>query len=1005
MLITGELLAQERTISGKVTSSEDGSPLPGVNVVIKGTTSGTVTDIDGNYRVSTTQGDGTLVFTFIGLQTLEVEMGSRSTIDVQMSSDIRQLNEVVVTGYGERERNSFTGAFSNVGAEAIQNKPFATVEQALQGNVAGLQLAASSGTPGAVQNIRIRGVSSLTASNEPLFVIDGVPVISGSNNRDVINETGTADLGVLASINNNDIESITVLKDASATALYGARGSNGVIIITTKRGQAGTPTLSFSAQTGFVSRAVKGPKMLNSAQWQELQYESLINAGYAADLDEAAALVADPSNGLPQWNGQTNTDWRDVVANDDAMTHNYDLSMRGGSDKSNYYASLGYFKQDGINIGSNMERITGKLNYNNQLSKKLNFNTSLTGSYLLQNGQLEGSAYYGNPDAAYLFMLPIDRAYNDDGTPNIDNLSTSNFNPVFIAQNDINRRIQSRILNNTSLSYEILPKLKYTTMIGVDYVVTEELYYRNREHGDGVPTQGRSDSYYNRNFNWDWKNMLDYSWKVNESNKFDFKFVYESQKNRYFTMGAGGYGFAANGLVYPETAGTPDNVSSYTTDWSINSIMALVNYTYKGNIFLDATVRREGNSRFAEGNRWGTFYSFGASWVFSDEAFMESTKNWLTSSKIRASYGVTGNAGIPLNAFQPLLDYTGSYNGRPGIYPSQYGNPDLSWESSATWNIGLDVELLERITGTVEYFNRRNYDLLLEVPLSYTTGFENQYQNIGEMVNKGWEVTLNADVLKAAEFKWNIGVNFTSLKNEVTDLPKDANGNEIGPSGTTYKVSTGQPAFAWYMPTWAGVDSDTGSPLWFVQGKSGELTSNWRQAGYSFQGTPTPTFFGGLTNRFDYKGAYLSASIYYSTGNEVYDTWAGYTQSDGRYAFNGVANAYARQYDRWQKPGDISENPKNVFGNPSLSANASTRRLYDGTYLRLRDITVGYNLPSAWVSKIGFKSLDVYVRGNNLYTWIKDSKLEFDPEVDADGFIDLNAPALRTLAIGLRGSF
>ena len=989
---TSLVSAQTDRISGTVTSQESGEALPGVNVLVKNSTAGTVTDIEGNYSLNVTDENPVLQFSFIGFVTAEEAVNGRTTVDMALSPDLQQLSEVVVTGYGERSKEAFTGSVSTVEAQTIENKPFTTVDQALQGNVAGLQLSAGSGTPGSVQDIRIRGISSITANNEPLFVIDGVPVVSGENDR----STSTGGLSILASLNNNDIESITVLKDASATALYGARGSNGVIIITTKNGKAGKPVISFSAQGGVIARAVDGPEMLNATQWNELYYESRVNAGDAATVAEAQQLFP---NG---WDGQTNTDWGDVVRNEDAKTQNYDLSVRGGNDASNYYASLGYMQQDGVNIGADFERVTGKLSYGNSLTDKLSLTTSTNVSYVYQKGQLEGFFYFGNPDASIIFSQPIDRAYNEDGTPNLD-LSNSYFNPVYIANNNIWSRKQTRMFNSSTLEYKILKNLKFTSTLGLDYLSTEELYYDNRQYGDGVANGGSSYIYTNRNFNWDWKNMLDYSWRINDEHKADFKLVYEAQQNKYRTIGTGGYGIAADGLFYPESVGTPDFASGFLSDWAINSVLGVVNYTFKGNVFLDGTFRREGNSRFAPGKRWGSFYSVGASWVFSDEAFMQGLSGWLNTTKLRGSYGKTGNAGIDINQYQAFLNFSGDYDGQAAAFPSQLGNTDLTWENSESWNIGLDWGVFNRLTGTVEYFRRRTYDLLLNVPLSNTSGFTSQTQNVGEMVNRGWEASLSADIL-SGEFSWNLSVNATSVHNRVTELPISSSGEEIGITTDRQRVTEGEAAYSWYIPTWAGVDPATGQPQWYVEGTSGETTATYADAGRSFHRSAAPTFFGGLTNRFEFKGVYLSASLYYSTGNNLYDNYAFWTLSDGLYNFT-YSNGYARLYDRWQQPGDVSENPQNVFNNTSRSSSTSTRRLYSGEYLRLRDLTLGYNLPDNLISRIGLSAVNIYLKGNNIWTYTPDENLEFDPETGADGFLSLNAPPIKTYALGLIVSF
>lgn len=993
----GNLVAQNRTVSGKVTDADDGSALPGVNVTVKGTTNGTVTDIDGNYNLTLNGSGNTLVFSFIGLVSQEINVGERSVIDVAMQPDITQLSEVVVTGYGERSLSTYTGSASVLGTEKIQNIPMTTAEQALQGNVAGLQLSATSGTPGATQDIRIRGISSINASNDPLFVIDGVPVVSGSNER----STSTGTLGVLSSINQNDIESITVLKDAGATALYGARGANGVIVITTKSGKEGKPVINFSAQYGSVERAARGPKMLNAAQWEELYYEGLVNGGYAVDVEEAQANY--PSG----WDGVTDTNWNDVVTNSDALTQSYDVSMRGGTDKNSYYASVGYMQQDGVNLGSDYERISGRLSFTSKLSDKLSFTNSTTPSFVTQNGQLEGSAYFSNPDATYLFTWPIDPARNPDGSPNL-NLGTGTYNPLYIAYNDINERKQVRILNSTQLSYQLVEGLTFSSTLGLDFLNTEELYFNNKNYGDGYDDDpslaGSSYMYNNRNFNYNWKNRLDYTYRISDNHKLDFQLVYEAQKNNYKSIATGGVGFAADGLYYPSSVGSGDFYSGYVTDWGINSVMGSVNYSFKGNIFVDATLRREGNSRFAEGNRWGTFYSIGGSWVFSDEPFMSGIK-WLNTTKLRGSYGRTGNAGIPINEYQATLSYTSAYNNEAGTFPEQLGNNDLTWEKQDSYNLGVDFGFINKITGTVEYFYRRTFDLLLDVPLSRTTGFESQRQNLGEMVNKGWEFSVNADILDIGGFKWNLGMNWTMFENEVTDLPVDGDGNEIGITSATRLVTVGQPAYAWSMRTWAGVDPATGNPLWYLNGKSGETTSVYAQAGRDFQGgNATPNKFGGINTRLEYKGIYATANMYFSYGNKAYDSWAFYTQSDGTFTYT-VSSGYARLYDRWQKPGDISPNPKNVILNTSNSNSGSSRRLYDAGFMRLRNVTVGYNFPTSLISKLKMSSASVYVMGTNLWTKAKDPLMEYDPEIKADGFLDLNAPPLKTMVMGIRFGF
>jgi len=984
--------AQNRIITGNVSSEEDGLPLPGVNVLAAGSNIGAFTDIDGNYSIEVPNQTNVLVFSYVGFLSKEVEIQGRNTLNVLLSTNQEQLQEVVITGYGDRDRASYTGSASVLNATEIEDKPFSNVEQVLQGNVAGVSLSASSGTPGSVQDIRIRGISSITAGNSPLFVIDGVPVVNGTNQS-----SGNlyGNLSALSSLSSNDIASITVLKDASATALYGARGANGVIVITTKKGKEGKPTFTFSNQIGTVDRAVDGPQMLNAEQYAELHYESRVNAGQAPNVQ-----AAQDNFPLP-WDGVTTTDWLDVVTRDNAMSQTYDLSVRGGKDGSNYYMSLGHFAQDGVNIGVDFERTTAKINYQNDITDKLKIGTSITGSFIRQNGQMEGNSFFGNPDAAVIFLRSIFSPYNDDGSLNLDDFPNF-YNPIYQAENAIHQRDQSRLITSTNLEYKITDNLKFTSILGLDFLYTEELNFDPREHGDGANVNGFSFGYTDRNFNWTWKNMLDYNWRISDDHNVDFKLVYEAQQNRHNSLGAGGSDIAADGLYYPSSVANLTFVSGAISDWAINSILGTVAYSFKDKIFIDGSFRREGNSRFAEDYRWGSFYSVGAAWAFNRESFLENS-TWLSNGKLRFSYGKIGNAGIGLNQYQALLNYGATYNNQAGSFPSQLGNNQLGWENSHTWNVGLDFGLFnDRVSGSVEYFYRNTFDLLLDVPITTTSGFASQTRNVGEMVNKGLEVTLNADIIKSEDFTWNLGFNLTTLENEVTSLPRTTTGEEIGITTARSIVTEGEPVFSWYLPTWAGVDPQTGSPLWYVEGQSGETTSIYSQAGSSLQGSTFPTLYGGVQTRLSFKGFYLNANLYYSTGNKIYDVFALYGRSDGRFP---VYNKYASQMDRWQQPGDISDNPRNVFQNNTFSSANSTRNLHDGEFLRLRDLTLGYSFPTDLISGIGLAGLNVYLKGTNILTYVKDKDLEHDPEVGADGLVLLNAPALKSYVIGFNVSF
>ncbi len=976
--------AQSGTITGEVTDAETGEALIGATVYIESIQKGAQTDIDGMYTISSVPaGTYTINISYVGYEsfTSEVQVGSGTvTLDAQLSVDLVGLDEVVVTGFGTIDRASFSGTVASVSADQLENVPVASVDGALQGKAAGVQITASSGTPGAVQDIRIRGISSINAGTDPLFVIDGVPVVSGN----ISTNGATSSLGFLSTLNSSDIESITVLKDAASTAPYGARGTNGVIVITTKEGRRGSTTYSVSAQRGYNNKAVNGPDPLNAEQWDEIYQQ--------------AYGVASP------WDGQTNSNWEKAATNENALQQEYSLSARGGNDVTNFYASGSIFDQEGTTVGTEINRATGKFDITHRLDERVRINNRTTGSFVEQDGILEGAGYFGSPVLAKYFMLPIDPVRNSDGTYNIDNLSNAIYNPLYTQENDIDRNRTARILNNTQVDIQILENLQFTSKFAVDYLVSEEKNYNNIFYGDSDDESGRVDDYWLRNFNYVFQNNITYNFTPNVDNSFVFKLFSEIQKNSRFEVGGSGEGIAAPGLINLATTANPVAAFSESSDWAVASFTGLMNYGWSEKIFADGSIRYEGNSRFGEDYRWGTFYSIGLAYVLSEEDFIQDL-DFIDFLKVRASYGLTGNSAVGLNNYQATVNYQGSYYGNPAIQTDNLGNNKLSWEKANTYDIGLEFELVDKVSGSVTYFRKNSYDLLFNVPLSRTTGHNSQTQNIGELYNQGVEIEANFDVVRTRDFAWNLGGNITLLENEVTKLPTDANGEDIEiTTGTRYRAVEGFAVDSWFMRGWAGVDPDNGDPLWYTDGTKSATTNDYNAAEAFYQGANAqPTTFGGINTRVDVKNFYVSADLYYSFGNKVYDTWAFINSSDGRFTF--LYNQYASQYDRWQQPGDNALNPRPTSGNARLTAATSSRFLYDGDYLRLRNLNVGYNIPARALQQIGLKSATVYFLGQNLWTHTFDDLLEFDPEVRADGFLDLNAAPLQSLTFGIKANF
>ncbi|SEB47737.1 TonB-linked outer membrane protein, SusC/RagA family [Maribacter dokdonensis] len=996
--------AQEKTVTGVVTD-QSGLPLPGVSVVVVGTTNGSQTDFDGNYAINVNQGEK-LRFSYLGQKTVTMSVGASNTINVQLEEDAEALEEVVVTGYTSQRRSDITGSIVEVDSDKLSEIITPSVEQALQGNVSGLSVSATSGTPGSTANIRIRGISSITAGNEPLYVIDGAPV----SNDNAGASAAFSSLSPLAGLDNNNIKSITVLKDASATAQYGARGANGVILITTKKGKAGQTVFDVNSSYGFQRDAITGPVPLTAANRLELTAEAYYNDGITASKQEAIDQLL--ASSFADWDaaGRPEARWDRAVRNDAASVQQHSISASGGGEDHAFYGSVGYMNQEGTVIGPSFERISGAINFSKDLTENITFSSNNSATHSLQNAFLETSAYFESPRSAKYFLSPLLLPYNADGS--INQFGGSLPNPLYNNENNIYENRLTRIISNNNLNWNLGNGLSFGSSFNVDYQGYNYRNYSNRNYGYGVPTSGDAEQYDRTNVFYVFQNYFDYNFDINDDHRFDFKVLQEYQSNRRYFLGGAGNNFADDGLYYLDNVGTPVSVSSSYNDFYVGAYMGLAKYAaFGGKYILDLSYRREGNSRFAENNRWGNFYSVGAAWNIAKEDFLADSKV-IDNLKLRGSYGVTGNANIDLNQYQSLFGFSADYGGEGAQYVDTFGNEDLTWELSKTFDVGIDFAMFNNVfSGSVAYFQRTSEDLLLDVPLSQTTGFASQYANIGELTNKGIEVDFNFNVVNTEDVQFTVGGNFATVDNEVTELPVDPNGVERTITTTTTRIETGHPVREWYMPTWAGVNTETGVDEWFINGIDGEKTTNFNEAEAVFQGgNAVATFTAGLNLNFKYKNVFISANGYYSGGNKIYEGWHRYLNTSNVYpilAFNG----YTSLLDRWQEPGDVARNGKFTTGDDGWQRHS--KYLYDGDFIRLRSLTVGFDLPQQTVDRLGINKLRFFVRGNNLFTWVKDDNLLFDPEVDVDsqggdvtpGETGLETPPARTISVGVNLNF
>lgn len=982
-----EVQKPDRIITGKVTD-QAGSPIAGVSVTVKGSQRGTITNDNGNYSLTVADNVTAVIFSFVGYESVERNIGSQTKIDVVLTRTMSNLDEVMIVAYGKQSRVSFTGAAVDVDMSKVEESPMASFQESLQGNVAGLQMSTQSGQPGAALDVRIRGIGSINASSDPLYVVDGIPVVSSTiTHSSIANSSNT-----IAGINPKDIADITVLKDASATAIYGSRGANGVILITTKQGRAGKTIFDFSAQKGVSKMLMRDMyKPLNTEQLSELMVESRMNIGNTQQ--EAEDYI------YSRIDRTINTDWVDVITQN-GKYDDYNISASGGSEKTQFFASLGLHNQEGVIIGIGQKRMNARLNVNHQATEKLkiDFNIAANNQKLTTNSDAGAAA---NPVRTMVREVPWEPVYNADGSYNTSILLT--YNPVGLVKENIRETKIYGILGNLGLTYDFTKDLSFQTKGNIDFNLADEFRFDNPYFGEGRNNGGTGRAYDNKVINYNITNLLKYKWDVNSLHKLDFTLGQEAQKVESSSVYAYVSNYGAPGLTTLANASVYLDATNSKTASSISSYFINANYAFANKYYVNVTGRRDGSSRFGSDVRYANFGSVGVAWNITAEDFMKNAGT-LKELKLRASYGINGNQEIGDFASRGLYSTGADYNGEPGYVYTQQSNPGLTWEKNKPFNVGLDFNFNRRISGTIEYYNRTTSNLLFGVPISGTNGITNFLTNIGEMKNSGVEISLNTlNIDNPNGISWTTNFNFTSNKNRITKLQD----NETIIDGMFIR-EVGGDFYTFYMPGFAGADPQTGEALWYTNETKTGTTNKYSQAEPFKQGSGLPKFYAGLSNTINYKSFSLSFLLYLNYGNKVYNYWGRYTNSDGSAQLNDRGNMTQEIYNkRWQKPGDVTYIPKVVWGNTQsgLSTQQSTRFLYDGTYLRLRDVTLSYSLAGNLVDKLGIRELRVYVKGANLLSWIKDDRIDMDPEVGITGQSDLRMPISKQILAGLNLSF
>jgi len=1017
LLISSQLLAQTRTISGKVTDDK-GAPLSNVSVQVRGTTTGTVTDSEGNFTLSVPVNGRILVFSYADMTTQEQNIGDRTNFTIAMAPANRNLQEVVVVGYGTARRGTLTGSVTQVSGKEVSNIPISSIDQILQGKAPGVQITAVNGRPGANAYVRIRGTGSINAGSQPLYVVDGVP----APNADILN-----------AINPNDIENISVLKDAASSAIYGSRAANGVILITTRKGRANRPQLTYRFNYGNKAKTPDNFDMMNAREKIQFEYnvgkdgagafigsQSRGNFAVQASMAKLVAegkLPAGTNNLYNLTQDQLNTvidqtiatygdnNWQDILLRN-VQVKSHEISLSGGAEKLRYFSSVQQYNEEGIGLRSNFKRIGGRINIDYQATNWLkvgnNFNVSYTNDRLLRDRYNAQSPFY----AMYAYN-PYEPPYLP-GTTNYNLTSFAAGFPILEAI-ETNTEDTRNVLGFTNLYGELslVKNLTLKTNLGLNFSTFEResfikpSSFLDQVVGDPFAPGSKTDNG-DRNFNYAWTNTANYITRFAENHNINFLAGTEFTKNRFRSYSVSAKGFPNPNVTTLNAAGANTAFSTAQSDWSLFSVFGNTQYDFKNKYFLSASIRRDGSSRFSEANKYATFWSVGTGWNIAQEDFMKniSAVNLL---KLRASIGTTGNFAIGNYPFQELYGVN-SYADLTSTFPSQPENDSLTWEKALLYNVGLDFEgLKNRLSGSVEYYHRTTQDLLLSVPYSQTNGFGNRLENIGEVVNKGIEVALSYDVIAKKDFGFTLRGNLTKNKNEVTKL---VGGNDI--PVTFARLSEGKPYYNFYLVRWAGVDPATGAAQYY--NKSGAITTAYSgdDAVFLEGKSPEPTYYGTVGTDLNYKGFTLTADVYYSGGNYIYNL----QERDRLNVFaNRTLNMDVRANNYWRKPGDQALLPRPTSAyNPG--SQTTDQWLQRGDFVRLRNVQLGYAIPANITNRFKVQNLRLWVSGQNLWTA---TKYKGDPEVGLGSGESFNVtpglgqlysyPQVRTLSFGIDLSF
>lgn len=996
------------TVAGRVINTEE-EALIGATIMIKGSNRGTVTDIDGHFAIEVESHD-ILVVSYIGYISQEINVNQASPLTIILEMDATGIEEIVVTAYSSSNKREFTGSAERIDNATLKQTASAGFETALQGNVAGVN-AFVTGQPGGSSNVQIRGIGSINGLTQPLYVLDGVVI-----NTDVTSRIGGSGAvkfnNPLANINPDDIENITVLKDAAAASLYGSRAANGVIIITTKKGLNGETILSFNAEFGLTTNLTQ-EELISNQQFKDLWQEGQINQYIQnGENGEFKRVYADP-NLYENYQKQALLDYQSIYGQVDLESDwleaiyrtgehkKYSLSARGGSEKTKFYISGDYLNQDGQIITTNFERYSGRLNLENQAKEWLRLGGNLSLAKTSRNSAQFDSDYAGGLNPLYMARVlpPAAAIYDEEGYEGIADLPNAiekNANPIGILEVGKYQNNEFRVRGDVFAEISLFSDLSFKTTFGIDQQSNEESLYDNKEFGAGGGNWNGvlyvAQSSVNQFTS---SNLLTYKKRLGH-HSFSAILGMESQLSNMKSIRNAGYDVLDSDLLSSSSIGSLWSWTGYSENYSLLSYFSQFNYNYQQKYYATASFRRDGSSRFGKDSRWGDFWSVSLGWIASEENFFQS--NAVDYLKFRTSYGSNGNLPPQFYAALAFFNSSGNgYDGSSGLTYGQLANPNLSWELSQNFNFGFDAVMFKKFNLTVEYFTKKTEDLLLNIPVSATTGFSNQLQNFGEMLNKGWEVEMGYYPIQKSNFSWKTSLNLTMLSNRVTKLKGDLLPSYSSSNGQHPQIiKEGESINSFYLRDYAGVNQSNGLAQYYVLvdgQRTGEITTDAQEAGFRIFGNAFQDVQGGFSNQWNYKSFSLDLLFTFGWGGEVYDRTAFKRDDDG---FSPQYTNTVAQLNPWNPNNLDSEIPIRINGNSSFSNDVSNRHLYNADYIKLRNLKISYSLPDF----LSFQNSTLYLQGNNLLLLTELD--DYDPEAVSSGINFFQAPTALQVRLGLQ---